>query len=487
MQRQLRRRRRARRYDCADECGRGGDARRDSGHHAFAVTIAGGHRRGEAARRAQPHGGGHPDRDGDSHSAAHGHCRTHRRADAISGLRVTSDDGNAELDVPAGALPPGVSPGDLSVRDVSNDPEAFSAKGVETLAVYRLQPASLVLAAPVTLKVQLQLPDSGMLMVYHFSDTLEAPEDIVVEFDEAGTGLASVSVALSHFSIVVFSVDDVFALELTPLGRHVAGELFTVRATITRDHPQYVVWREAQFQDQVVIERLASQTFESWGMYGTFFGQVGVIGPGVKKGRPPVTRIPSPGPDEFTVDQQFWCGAESDVATVTYHAVLFWSESVFRTTGNTIVEDTASRRAGFIRRETSGRCTLLILELRNVYSRLNPDDRNTYTVRVLYKTATGELREFDVESAGGTVLWEVVQAPCGTTSEPQEGDRELWYSHGVGSLGGQGPLGSCTVPQEDMFEANFSVTFRLPDSNIRYYGFDQDTARAKSRYCVPSS
>ena len=391
-------------------------------------------------------------------------------------ISVTSDDGSAELDIPAGALPPGVSPGDLSVRDIRDDPESFSAEGVETLAVYRLEPHGLEFAAPVTFTVQLELPDGGLLVVYHLSDTVEAPEDVTVELDEAGTGLASVGVALTHFSTVVFTVDDVFAAELTPLGQRIVGVPFAVSATVTRKDPREIEMRYVTLGllARVVIDRSETYTSNSWGLVGSFFGRAG-IKPARSLEHPPDVSFPSPGPADLTVDEQFWCGFASDEAKVVYSVVPRWVEVFVRRVGAPIVEQRQIEQYGSIRREAPGTCVLLILELRNVYSQFSPDDRNTYTARLLYETATGELREFDVEGAGGTVQWDV-RAPCGTTSAPQAGDREFWYSHGTGSPGGLAAGGACTLQQEDQFRATLRVFFPEPDGADCTYQFFQDTA-----------
>ena len=112
---------------------------------------------------------------------------------------VMADDGNAELSIPPGALPPGVAASDISVRDLTADPEFAVTEG-DVLAAYQLEPFGLTFDKPVTLSFTAEVPDGAVLVAFQQgAESVELLDGLTIDPDPEG-GPATVSVVLEHFS-----------------------------------------------------------------------------------------------------------------------------------------------------------------------------------------------------------------------------------------------------------------------------------------------
>lgn len=107
---------------------------------------------------------------------------------------VTSDDGKAVLTLPAGALPDGLTPGDISITRI--DPAADE----DFLVKYRLEPDGTMLAKPATLTIDTfdELWAGGPI-VHEGEAGIELLEATLLRDDVFGT-LRGAEVSLSHFS-----------------------------------------------------------------------------------------------------------------------------------------------------------------------------------------------------------------------------------------------------------------------------------------------
>ncbi len=91
-------------------------------------------------------------------------------------FEVTSPDGTATLSVPAGALPLGVDPNEVSIRaltesSVTTDPP------LELFAAYELSPDGLVFSTPLVLRIHRAVSDGALIAFLNSpsSGTLEMP------------------------------------------------------------------------------------------------------------------------------------------------------------------------------------------------------------------------------------------------------------------------------------------------------------------------
>lgn len=152
---------------------------------------------------------------------------------------VESDDGRRTLDIPAGALPPGVAAEDIKITDSPGMLEA--SDGELALAVILLEPAGLEFSEPVTLTVRdlpMADPLQDLFVLHTFGDDAEIITDPVTVLDPQ-TNTLTASISITHFSIVGYYIglDDLDG-EITPENQDVNfGETFVVTVKITRAKP----------------------------------------------------------------------------------------------------------------------------------------------------------------------------------------------------------------------------------------------------------
>ena len=119
---------------------------------------------------------------------------------------VESADGNVTLDIPAGALPAGVTAADIEIRDVSDDPDYLvETDGDPPLAVLLLEPLGLEFSQPVTLTVRdlpVVDPIRRLFVIHTFGNDAEIITEVVSEIDP-DTNTLTASIPLTHFSAVL--------------------------------------------------------------------------------------------------------------------------------------------------------------------------------------------------------------------------------------------------------------------------------------------
>lgn len=155
---------------------------------------------------------------------------------------VESSNGELTLDIPAGALPPGIAAEDITISDVTDSPEFLvQSDGGPTVAILRLEPQGLEFSEPVVLTVrQLQVVDPGLqLFVLHVSgDDADVITDPVTEVDPV-TNTLTASISVTHFSTFVYYVSEVFGdwvkAEITPPTSNIGfGETFDATVTASQ-------------------------------------------------------------------------------------------------------------------------------------------------------------------------------------------------------------------------------------------------------------
>ncbi len=113
---------------------------------------------------------------------------------------LTSTDGRAELLLPVGALPDGVSISDVAIVAVPTD-DLFASDDVLVLAAYELQPERLQLSQPARLRLRLSKDTPpGLLLILH--DFEGGEEFLPVLLPQDGAPADEIVVEVLHFSTV---------------------------------------------------------------------------------------------------------------------------------------------------------------------------------------------------------------------------------------------------------------------------------------------
>ncbi len=127
---------------------------------------------------------------------------------------VESDDGLVTLEIPAGALPPGVSAADLSVSRLAPEETSVTFKGESPIAAYALRPDGVQFAEPVRLTVT--IPDGlnvAPVVVLVVGERLEIVPVLEYRLDgESGKG--TVLAEIDHFSGLVIGPEGPSGLNL---------------------------------------------------------------------------------------------------------------------------------------------------------------------------------------------------------------------------------------------------------------------------------
>ena len=256
---------------------------------------------------------------------------------------VESEDGSAVLNIPAGALPEGVTPEDIEIREVSDDP-AFAAESARPLVVYQLEPDGLQLLTPITLTVELAVEDSsGQIVAIQISeDKVELVADLESEFLLESSTLA-VSMQLSHFSAVVFTyVANPFEADVQVSAQEVPlGETFGVTVVVTRvSDPVDVI----EFYEGASANAYIHLADAPWRLTGSLSGG-GSVRPRTIEDVPPLTSIAG---STFTIPTQtFECGSPGDgrvtfLGPVQYQQRVVWAVPGYGVTGDELEDKTAS-------------------------------------------------------------------------------------------------------------------------------------------------
>ncbi len=160
---------------------------------------------------------------------------TWNQAATTPAASVTVEELGVTLDIPAGALPAGVAPEDLSITDGSANPAFQPTSGPEPLLVLQLEPSGVRFAEPVTLTTQVALPSGAAPIVILISDNdVEAVPGVTLAFD-AESDLTTLAIPLPHFSgMTVSGLTMTEGPEFIDVGTVGEGEQFTVSVPIMR-------------------------------------------------------------------------------------------------------------------------------------------------------------------------------------------------------------------------------------------------------------
>ena len=158
---------------------------------------------------------------------------------------VALDDGSATLEIPRGALPPGLDPADIRVTAV-DDPDAVALEGNgNVFAVFDLEPAGVEFLTPVFLTIPLGPGTGDTITVMHFAETGEVVEGITGAL--TADGRLAVVAPLRHFStttVITGTHDDAGSagvdVVFPPVGEYAIGPEFTVSLTATRGNYEMV-------------------------------------------------------------------------------------------------------------------------------------------------------------------------------------------------------------------------------------------------------
>ena len=226
--------------------------------------------------------------------------------------RVAGPTDAVTLDVPAGALPAGLTLADIQITDVSNDPAALSVDGADGFVAYALERSGATFAAPLSLTVRFPAPAGASIFAVTISETGIEPLDLTSIEVDPDAGEVTLTAQQSHFSLWLHLVRlEAGGLDLQPmpLGPSlVVGKTFTVQAQVQRQDFEVVEWF-------LTSHLIAGQAYTGSGYYRVRprsgwslrarFEATGPIEP-----LTPTTQektFPPEGPSGDTIEQQFTC------------------------------------------------------------------------------------------------------------------------------------------------------------------------------------
>ena len=261
----------------------------------------------------------------------------------VEALEVSSLDGAAVLTIPAGALPAGVGPDDVSITDITAEAAALT-EGATLLAAYELRPSGLQFPEPVTLTVRLPF-------------TPGQPHDFVLlgdagEFEVLPATLAEVdgeareevwALALPHFSSVrIFtSIRDGVTLEPRPIPDVNVGEAFTAQVVVRPgDWEAESISRTFFVGEDAPPPIMRLSIFTTTGEW-TLTGDFRAVGPVTPTdGKNPDPRLAFADQTAFLVEQAFTCTAVGPFTIgYTADAELAISRRVVQTQGGEVLSD----------------------------------------------------------------------------------------------------------------------------------------------------
>ena len=252
-------------------------------------------------------------------------------------VTVESEDASAVLSIPTGALPEGVTPEDIEIREVSDDPDLFVAtEGDPPLAVFRLEPTGLTFAEPVTLRVTVSLEAvPGDVVTFLATEGQEAPELVPTRLEnrdeEAGT--VTLVTELSHFSELIHYPVNRFSLDVTAPQQAKFGQPFEVQIIVRRNLDVQIEtrWRlNSGAAGTTSIQVATERPWFIWGVISAF----GPVSPRAVTDRPPRTSLTG---NQFTVTETFTC-IRAGTAIMDYLALIdhqMWLISFDESTGST--------------------------------------------------------------------------------------------------------------------------------------------------------
>ena len=229
---------------------------------------------------------------------------------ALCGKLNAQQGTHISLSIPDGALPEGVTPDDLTISEVSIDPNFYTEQGVEPpLAHIELKPDGLQFSEPVILNIQMPVenPSDRQLQVYHTTVVAPASEEeppvVAVEFIsnaeievDMETNRLIASIPLTHFSGVhIVNTPDVFVSEISTTASEVLfGDTFTVEAVVKQKFSPgqaLRIWEEGTTRIDTFLGHAPEEPGnDTWQLFGYFdTTPVESVGPTYVDDRPPVT------------------------------------------------------------------------------------------------------------------------------------------------------------------------------------------------------
>lgn len=232
-------------------------------------------------------------------------------------IEAKAGDVTARLDIPAGSLPAGVAPEDVSITAVEGPSE-------KRFAVFRLEPDGMVPLKPLTITLTVDLAEGEGLSLA-VMDADGNPVDGAAEIESlartADDGPLDLRVRVDHFSEwIIGRLDSVFKLfrtDIEPLDDQLVGTTFSVRARVTRN-PQ--LHHESTYSGRLFVG--TNDTVWRWELLGSWKA-AGPVSPdeALNPGTSPVgARYPRPFtfyPKErsgVVVEQEFTCERAGDFA-----------------------------------------------------------------------------------------------------------------------------------------------------------------------------
>ncbi len=236
-------------------------------------------------------------------------CNAGTDADDIVTILV---DERTELDVPAGALPDSMSVDDLRVAPGGTKFDAAEA-GPEPLASYRLEPAGLTFAEPLTLRVTLPNEDAPADVITFVAGEGQAGEPVNTEIEREdepearneNRGNVTLLTKVETSGHLVHYPAKPFFLDGTVATRVVVGQSFDVPVTVSRNpavifvahyaNPEYGY--DTTYSMQVVTE-------DPWSLKGSFHANGPVSPRSYTRDRPARTSVAG---GEFAITQSYTC------------------------------------------------------------------------------------------------------------------------------------------------------------------------------------
>jgi len=117
-------------------------------------------------------------------------------------ITINSNDGLAQLVIPAGAMPSNVSFEEITLTRLEGDDFPFVEDSRESIIVYNLEPNGLTFLEPITFTATINNNDGSIPLVFHlFEDEIDILDDVEVEL-ELESNKATILAKISHFSVV---------------------------------------------------------------------------------------------------------------------------------------------------------------------------------------------------------------------------------------------------------------------------------------------
>lgn len=221
--------------------------------------------------------------------------------------RVVGPTDAVTLDIPAGALPAGLTLADIQITDVSNDPAVLSVDGADGFVAYALEPSGATFAAPLSLTVRLPAPAGARIFAVTISEAGIEPLDLTSIEVDPDTGEVTLTAQQSHFTIDFFGIDlgaGGLDLQPTPRGSSTVGETFTVQAQVQRQDFELETNVFFSGGQEITEDRPWRVRPRSGWSLRVFFQAGGPIEPLSFSWK---ETFPPEGPSSYTIQQQFTC------------------------------------------------------------------------------------------------------------------------------------------------------------------------------------